>query len=171
MRGSRRRAGSRAASGSGCFEDDEGDREARFEKIREKMTEVANQYRSDLDKVWLGDLRRTLRRQTRLRGALLARHRRAEHVLGHGEHFMDRLAVGDVGAEGDGLFREFVDQFAGDALSRILAESWIIMNTSAREGLPNSMIEAAAAKSKPLIVLSIYFLHYFASTSVLAFRI
>ena len=40
--------------------------------------------------------------------------------------------------------RGFVDQFKGDALSRILGESWIIMNTSAREGLPNSMIEAAA---------------------------
>lgn len=31
----------------------EGDREARFDKIRDKMTEVANQYRSDLDKVLL----------------------------------------------------------------------------------------------------------------------
>lgn len=40
--------------------------------------------------------------------------------------------------------RGFVDQFKGDELSRILGESWIIMNTSAREGLPNSMIEAAA---------------------------
>ena len=40
--------------------------------------------------------------------------------------------------------RGFVDQFKGDALSQILGESWIIMNTSAREGLPNSMIEAAA---------------------------
>jgi glycosyltransferase involved in cell wall biosynthesis len=40
--------------------------------------------------------------------------------------------------------RGFVDQFKGDELSRILGESWIIMNTSAREGLPNSMLEAAA---------------------------
>ena len=40
--------------------------------------------------------------------------------------------------------RGFVDQFKGDELSRILGESWIIINTSAREGLPNSMIEAAA---------------------------
>lgn len=40
--------------------------------------------------------------------------------------------------------RGFVDQFRGDELSRILGASWIIMNTSAREGLPNSMIEAAA---------------------------
>ena len=40
--------------------------------------------------------------------------------------------------------RGFVDQFEGDELSRILGESWIIINTSAREGLPNSMLEAAA---------------------------
>jgi glycosyltransferase involved in cell wall biosynthesis len=40
--------------------------------------------------------------------------------------------------------RGFVDQFKGDELSRILGSSWIIMNTSAREGLPNSMLEAAA---------------------------
>jgi glycosyltransferase involved in cell wall biosynthesis len=40
--------------------------------------------------------------------------------------------------------RGFVDQFRGDELSRILSASWIIANTSAREGLPNSMIEAAA---------------------------
>lgn len=40
--------------------------------------------------------------------------------------------------------RGFVDQFRSDELSRILSSSWIIMNTSAREGLPNSMLEAAA---------------------------
>lgn len=40
--------------------------------------------------------------------------------------------------------RGFVDQFGSDELSRILSASWIIMNTSAREGLPNSMLEAAA---------------------------
>jgi glycosyltransferase involved in cell wall biosynthesis len=40
--------------------------------------------------------------------------------------------------------RGFVDQFRTDELSRILRESWIIVNTSAREGLPNSLIEAAA---------------------------
>jgi len=38
--------------------------------------------------------------------------------------------------------RGFIDQFAGDALSRILSESWLLINTSAREGLPNSFIEA-----------------------------
>jgi len=40
--------------------------------------------------------------------------------------------------------RGFVDQFKNDELSRILAASWVIINTSAREGLPNSMLEAAA---------------------------
>ena len=40
--------------------------------------------------------------------------------------------------------RGFVDQFRSDELSRILGASWIIVNTSAREGLPNSMLEAAA---------------------------
>ncbi len=40
--------------------------------------------------------------------------------------------------------RGFVNQFAGDALSRILGASWVLVNTSAREGLPNSFIEACA---------------------------
>lgn len=40
--------------------------------------------------------------------------------------------------------RGFVDQFAGDELSTILGASWVLINTSAREGLPNSFIEACA---------------------------
>jgi len=40
--------------------------------------------------------------------------------------------------------RGFVDQFRTTELTQILGESWIIINTSAREGLPNSMLEAAA---------------------------
>lgn len=40
--------------------------------------------------------------------------------------------------------RGFVDQFRSNELSHILGASWILMNTSAREGLPNSMLEAAA---------------------------
>jgi glycosyltransferase involved in cell wall biosynthesis len=36
----------------------------------------------------------------------------------------------------------FVDQFADNRLSDILAESWVLVNTSSREGLPNSYIEA-----------------------------
>lgn len=40
--------------------------------------------------------------------------------------------------------RGFVDQFATTELSDILGRAWVIVNTSAREGLPNSMLEAAA---------------------------
>jgi glycosyltransferase involved in cell wall biosynthesis len=40
--------------------------------------------------------------------------------------------------------RGFVNQFAGDELSRILGAAWVLVNTSAREGLPNSFIEACA---------------------------
>lgn len=40
--------------------------------------------------------------------------------------------------------RGFVDQFSGVELKEILSHSWILINTSAREGLPNSMLEAAA---------------------------
>jgi glycosyltransferase involved in cell wall biosynthesis len=38
----------------------------------------------------------------------------------------------------------FIDQFQSDALAQILGQSWILVNTAAREGLPNSFIEAAA---------------------------
>jgi glycosyltransferase involved in cell wall biosynthesis len=38
----------------------------------------------------------------------------------------------------------FIDQFQGDKLSSILSKSWVMVNTAAREGLPNSFIEAAA---------------------------
>lgn len=38
----------------------------------------------------------------------------------------------------------FIDQFRSDALSKLLEQSWILANTAAREGLPNSFIEAAA---------------------------
>ena len=38
----------------------------------------------------------------------------------------------------------FIDQFESASLSRMLGESWILVNTSAREGLPNAFIEAAA---------------------------
>lgn len=40
--------------------------------------------------------------------------------------------------------RGFVNQFAGDELSQILGRSWVLVNTSAREGLPNSYLEACA---------------------------
>lgn len=38
----------------------------------------------------------------------------------------------------------FIDQFKSDALSQTLGQSWIMVNTAAREGLPNAFIEAAA---------------------------
>jgi glycosyltransferase involved in cell wall biosynthesis len=40
----------------------------------------------------------------------------------------------------------FIDQFTSDDLSRILAKSWILINTSTREGLPTSFLEALAHK-------------------------
>ena len=39
---------------------------------------------------------------------------------------------------------DFIDQFQSDRLSALLGKSWILINTAAREGLPNSFIEAAA---------------------------
>lgn len=41
-------------------------------------------------------------------------------------------------------FRGFVDQFSGDDLNKLLGKSWILVNTSVREGLPTSFLEAAA---------------------------
>jgi glycosyltransferase involved in cell wall biosynthesis len=38
----------------------------------------------------------------------------------------------------------FVDQFGSEELSSILGRSWIVVNTAAREGLPNAFLEAAA---------------------------
>lgn len=41
-------------------------------------------------------------------------------------------------------FLGFVDQFSGEGLTSLLGKSWVMVNTSAREGLPNSFLEAAA---------------------------
>jgi glycosyltransferase involved in cell wall biosynthesis len=38
----------------------------------------------------------------------------------------------------------FVDQFASDKLSQLFSSAWMMINTAAREGLPNVFIEAAA---------------------------
>lgn len=43
-------------------------------------------------------------------------------------------------------FAGFVDQFTSNELNRLLSKSWIMINTAAREGLPNSFLEAAAAE-------------------------
>jgi glycosyltransferase involved in cell wall biosynthesis len=40
----------------------------------------------------------------------------------------------------------FIDQFSNDSLYDILSTSWILVNTSTREGLPNSFLEALAHK-------------------------
>ncbi|HUI88738.1 MAG TPA: glycosyltransferase family 4 protein [Anaerolineales bacterium] len=40
-------------------------------------------------------------------------------------------------------FHGFVDQFNGNALTDLLSRSWILINTSARESLPTTFIEAA----------------------------
>ena len=37
----------------------------------------------------------------------------------------------------------FIDQFRDSRVSDILARSWVLINTSAREGLPNTYMEAA----------------------------
>ena len=38
----------------------------------------------------------------------------------------------------------FIDQFRSDELNKVMDQSWILVNTAAREGLPNAFIEAAA---------------------------
>jgi glycosyltransferase involved in cell wall biosynthesis len=38
----------------------------------------------------------------------------------------------------------FIDQFRGPELSRLLSRSWILVNTAAREGLPNAFVEGVA---------------------------
>ena len=38
----------------------------------------------------------------------------------------------------------FIDQFASNALSGVFSKAWVMVNTAAREGLPNVFIEAAA---------------------------
>jgi glycosyltransferase involved in cell wall biosynthesis len=38
----------------------------------------------------------------------------------------------------------FINQFETDKLAKVFSQSWILVNTAAREGLPNSFIEACA---------------------------
>jgi len=38
----------------------------------------------------------------------------------------------------------FIDQFQSDEIYNILSKSWILVNTAAREGLPNAFLEASA---------------------------
>jgi hypothetical protein len=39
-----------------------------------------------------------------------------------------------------------IDQFESDRLARIYERSWVLVNASAREGLPNTFLEAAASR-------------------------
>jgi glycosyltransferase involved in cell wall biosynthesis len=41
-------------------------------------------------------------------------------------------------------FAGFLDQFSNTQLTELLSRSWILVNTSVREGLPTSFVEAAA---------------------------
>jgi glycosyltransferase involved in cell wall biosynthesis len=41
----------------------------------------------------------------------------------------------------------FIDQFRDGRVSEILGRSWVLINTSAREGLPNTYMEAAAHRT------------------------
>jgi glycosyltransferase involved in cell wall biosynthesis len=43
-------------------------------------------------------------------------------------------------------FSGFINQFEDQSLSSLFSKSWILVNTAAREGLPNSFIEAAASR-------------------------
>lgn len=40
----------------------------------------------------------------------------------------------------------FVNQFEGEKMEKLMGSAWILINTAAREGLPNSFIEGAAYK-------------------------
>ena len=41
-------------------------------------------------------------------------------------------------------WKGFVNQFESDGVARVLGASWILVNTSLREGLPNAFLEACA---------------------------
>ena len=56
----------------------------------------------------------------------------------------ERELMRRFGSAGNVQLLGFVDQFASDALHRVLTSSWIMVNTAMREGLPNVFIEAAA---------------------------
>ena len=43
-------------------------------------------------------------------------------------------------------FAGFIDQFRSNEHAQILKQSWIMINTALREGLPNSFLESSAAK-------------------------
>jgi glycosyltransferase involved in cell wall biosynthesis len=87
------------------------------------------------------------------------RRKRPDLFLALARHFPEVrfLALGESRDKkyGDRLRTEFaglpnlempghLDQFGSSAVSNVLSESWILVNTSVREGLPNAFLEAAA---------------------------
>ncbi|MBN1147697.1 MAG: glycosyltransferase family 4 protein [Anaerolineales bacterium] len=56
----------------------------------------------------------------------------------------DRYLHGKYGGLPNLEILGFIDQFSGNKLWDILSQSWVMVNTAAREGLPNAMKEAAA---------------------------
>lgn len=48
----------------------------------------------------------------------------------------------------------FLDQFSTNALSELLSKSWILVNTSTREGLPNAFLEALAHECALLSIVN-----------------
>lgn len=56
----------------------------------------------------------------------------------------DRSLMGNGGLPANLRLTGFIDQFSSSALSDVLSRSWILVNTSAKEALPNTFIEAAA---------------------------
>jgi glycosyltransferase involved in cell wall biosynthesis len=56
----------------------------------------------------------------------------------------ERLLRGRYGKLANVEMLGFIDQFRTEELSHVLGRSWILVNTAAREGLPNAFIEAAA---------------------------
>ena len=55
----------------------------------------------------------------------------------------DKLLRSRFGGQQNLEMTGFIDQFRDSRVSDILASSWVLINTSAREGLPNTYMEAA----------------------------
>jgi glycosyltransferase involved in cell wall biosynthesis len=52
------------------------------------------------------------------------------------------------------VLKGFVDQFASDGLFDLLSRAWILVNTSSREGLPTSFLEALAHRCSLLSMVN-----------------
>lgn len=89
------------------------------------------------------------------------KRKKPEDFFALAENFpdVDFIAVGGSrDAERDRSLRELagrvsnvrltgvIDQFRSDELQKVFSKSWILVNTSPREGLPNAFLEAAANK-------------------------